>query len=96
VLTVSHAAGGFSHHDICWKSSTVNCRPSRRLVECIKDNFLSHVIDSPTRGDELLDLLVINAKELIRDVKIGDSLGCSDLALVEFTALRVMGQDPEL
>ncbi|GAB0186222.1 mitochondrial enolase superfamily member 1 [Grus japonensis] len=37
-------------------------------------------------------LLVSNASELICDVKIGGSLGCSDHALVEFTVLRDMGQ----
>ena len=56
-----------------------------------EDNFLSQVIDSPTRGDVILDLLVTDASELI-SVRIGGSLGCSDHALVEFTVLRDMGQ----
>ncbi|KAK4830418.1 hypothetical protein QYF61_011042 [Mycteria americana] len=85
--------GDFNHPNICWKSSTESCRQSRRLLECIEDNFLSQVIDSPTRGDVILDLLVTNASELIGDVKIGGSLGCSDHALVEFTVLRDMGQE---
>ncbi|KAK4828824.1 hypothetical protein QYF61_000881 [Mycteria americana] len=37
-------------------------------------------------------LLVPNTSELISDVKIGGSLGCSDHALVEFAVLRDMGQ----
>ena len=40
----------FNHTDICWKSSTVSWW-SRRLLEYIKDNFLSQVIDSPIRGE---------------------------------------------
>ena len=40
----------------------------------------------------MLDLLVTNARELIGDVKIRGSLGCSDHALVEFALLREMGQ----
>jgi len=36
--------------------------------------------------------MVTNASELINDVKIGGSLGCSDYALVEFTVLREMGK----
>ncbi|KAK4831065.1 hypothetical protein QYF61_015122 [Mycteria americana] len=82
----------FNHPDICWKSSTASCRQSRRLLECIEDNFLTQVIDTPTRGDVILKLMVTNASELINDVKIGGSLGCSDHALVEFTVLRDMGQ----
>ena len=82
--------GDFNHPNICWKSSTASCRQSRRLLECIKDNFLSQVIDSHARGDVILDLLVTNASELIGGVKIGGSLGCSDHALVEFAVLRDM------
>jgi len=36
--------------------------------------------------------MVTNASELINDVKIGGSLGCSDHALVEFTLLREVGK----
>ncbi|KAK4810519.1 LOW QUALITY PROTEIN: hypothetical protein QYF61_004482, partial [Mycteria americana] len=84
--------GDFNHPDICWKSSTASCKQSRRLLECIEDNFLTQVIDSPTRGEALLDLLLTNTDELIIWVKIGGSQGCSDHALVEFTILRDMGQ----
>jgi len=69
-----------------------SCTPSRRFLERIENNFLSQVIDSSTRGDAILDLMVTNASELISDVKIGGSLGCSDDALVEFTVLRDMGK----
>ena len=36
--------------------------------------------------------MVTNASELIGDIKIGGSLGCSDRALVTFAVLRGMGQ----
>ena len=58
-------------------------RQSRRLLECIEDNFLSQVIDSPTREDAILDLLLTNTRELIGDIRIGDCQGCSDHAVVE-------------
>ncbi|PKU46875.1 nedd4-binding protein 2-like 2 [Limosa lapponica baueri] len=80
--------GDFNHPDICWRNSTANCRQSRRLLEFIKDNFLSQVINSPTIGDVILDLLVANTSEFIGNVKLGGSLGCSDHALVEFAVLR--------
>ena len=70
----------------------VSCRQSRRLLECIKDHFLSQVIDSPTRGDALLDLLVTNVSELNSESEIGGILDCSDHALMEFAILRDMGQ----
>lgn len=34
-----------SHHDICWKSSSARCKQSRRLLESIKDNFLTQVTE---------------------------------------------------
>jgi len=58
----------------------------------MEDNSLSQVIDSPTRGDVTLDLVVTSASELIGGVKTGGSLGCSDHALVEFTLLRDTGK----
>jgi len=36
--------------------------------------------------------MVTNTSELNGDIKTGDSLGCSDHALVEFTVLRDMGK----
>ncbi|PKU29020.1 nedd4-binding protein 2-like 2 [Limosa lapponica baueri] len=76
--------GDFNHPEICWKSNTVRCRQSRRFLECLDDNFQRQEIDSPTRGDAILDLIVTNASELIRDVKIGGN----DHALLKFTVLR--------
>lgn len=39
-----------------------------------------------------MDLLVTSVSEVIRDIEIGGSLGCSNHVLVEFEVLRVMGQ----
>ena len=39
----------------------------------------------------LLDLVLTSAEELIKEVKIGGSLSCSDYALVEFVISRYMG-----
>jgi len=82
----------FNRPDIGWKSSTASCRQSRRFLECIEDNFLSQIIDTSTRGDAILDLMVTSASELISDTKAGDSLVCSDHALMEFTVLRDVGK----
>ena len=84
--------GHFNHPNICWKGSTASCSQSRRFLECIEDNFLSQVIATSTRGDAILDRMVTKASELIGDVKIGGSLGCSDPVLVEFTPLRDTGK----
>lgn len=64
---------------------------SRRLVKFIDDNFLVQVVDRPTRVEALLDLLLTSAEEMIKGVNAGDSLGCSDHALVEFMISRNVG-----
>lgn len=49
--------------------------------------FLIQLIERLTR-EMLLHLLLTNMEYLIRYVKMGGSLGCSDHDLVEFTALK--------
>ena len=66
-------------------------RQSRRFLESVEDNILVQVVDGPTQGEALLDLVLTNAEESIREVKIGGSLGCSDHALVEFVILKNVG-----
>ena len=83
--------GDFNHPDICWKDHTVSCKRSRRLVESIDDNFLVQVMDRPTRGEVLLDLLLTSVEEISKGVNTGGSLGCSDHALVEFVISRDVG-----
>ncbi|TRZ07132.1 hypothetical protein HGM15179_019976, partial [Zosterops borbonicus] len=82
--------GDFNHTNVCWESNNAGCKQSRRLLECI-DNCLVQVLDKPIRGEVLLDLMLTNADELIKEVKTGGSLGCSNGALVEFMISRTMG-----
>lgn len=46
------------------------------------------VFEEPTRKGALLDMVFINKEELVMDVKIKGSLGCSDQEIVEFGILR--------
>lgn len=55
-------------------------------------NFLMQEVDSLIRGVALRYLLLTNANKLIREMKIGGSLGCGAHALVEFMILRALGQ----
>ena len=80
--------GDFNHLDICWKDHTASCKRSRRLMESIDDNFLVQVVDRPTRGEALLDLVLTNTEEIIKDIKIGSSLGCSNCAVVQSVISR--------
>ena len=84
--------GDFNHLDICWENITGSCKQSRRLLESINDNILVQVLERLTRDEVLLDLVLTSAEEIIKDIKIGGSLGCSDHALVG----KEWSQDTEL
>lgn len=42
----------------------------------------------PTRRGALLDLVIMKNKELVRDMKVQESLGCSDCERMEVRILR--------
>lgn len=56
--------------------------------DSIEDNFLFQVLDKPTREKAFLDLVLTDVDDLIKEVKIGGSLCCSDHALIQFVILR--------
>lgn len=58
------------------------CKQSKRLLPFFEDNFLVQVLNRPTRGKMLLDLVFINAEI------IGGSLDCGYHALIKFTISR--------
>lgn len=46
------------------------------------------MINQQTRDDAFLDLLLTNKKEVVEDVKIKGSFGCSDHKTMKFKVLR--------
>ncbi|GAB0176082.1 hypothetical protein GRJ2_000073400 [Grus japonensis] len=80
--------GDFNHPDIFWRDNTAGHKQSRRFLECIDDNFLLQVNEEPTRRGAMLDLVLNNKEELVGNVKLKGSLGCSNHEMVEFKILR--------
>jgi len=79
--------GDFNHPDISWEDHTARQKQSRRFLQSIDDNFLMQVVEEPTRKGTLLDLVLINKEGRVEDVKVGGSIGCSNLEMVEFRIL---------
>ena len=63
--------GDFNHLDVHCEGDTEGSKQSWRLLECIEDKFL---IQKLIRGEAFLDLVLTNAEELIKEVKIGGTL----------------------
>ncbi|GAB0209268.1 mitochondrial enolase superfamily member 1 [Grus japonensis] len=79
--------GDFNYPDICWKNNTAVQMSSIKFLECIEDCFLIQMLDVPTRNEALLDLLLTNQENLLCNISVSDSLGCSDHNIVEFGIL---------
>jgi len=63
----------------------------RRFLVSIEDNFLAQVIDITSRGEALVNMVLISADEIIKEMKIKGSMGCSGHAVVEFMISRNVG-----
>lgn len=79
--------GDFNYPDIHWRSNTAKHKLSRRFLESIDSNFLSQVVEDPTRSSVLLDPVITSREDLFEDVKDGGSFGCHHHE-VEFSTRR--------
>ena len=46
------------------------------------DNYLVQVVDKPTRGTEMLDLVLTNVENCLKEVEVGETLGNSDRHII--------------
>lgn len=67
----------------------MGCKQLRRILDSFEDNILVQELDKPTRNESLLDRVLTNAV-IVKEVKIGVSVGCNDHALVEIMILKYM------
>ena len=49
-----------------------------RLLEFLDDNFLLQLINSPTRANNILDLLIVSQVNLVQNIEISEHIGNSD------------------
>ena len=77
--------GDFSCPHICWIRNIA--RHVQVFLQCVEDNILMQVVEEPTRGRVLLDLVLTNKEGLVGEVKVRGSLGCSYHKTVEFKTL---------
>lgn len=51
----------------CWRDNTTGHKKSKRFLQSTGGEFLSQVIEEPSRKGSLLDLILANKKELVGD-----------------------------
>ncbi|CAM4513742.1 unnamed protein product [Caretta caretta] len=76
--------GDFNFPDIDWRTSASNNNRAQIFLDAIADGFLQQVVAEPTRGDAILDLVLVSNEDLIEEMVVGDNLGSSDHELIQF------------
>ena len=76
--------GDFNHGHIQWKSVKNTGGEDQQFLFLIQDNFLTQHVLEPTRGENVLDIVLSSQKELVDNVKIHEPLGNSDLNQIHF------------
>ena len=75
--------GDFNLSSVNWETM-VGDACGNNFIECFQDNYLVQVVDKPTRGTKILDLVLTNIEHCVRDVEVGETLGNSDHHIVRF------------
>ena len=76
--------GDFNHGHIKWKSLENTGGKDQQFLFLIQDSFLIQHVLEPTRGDNVLDIVLSSQKELVDNVKIHEPLGNSDHTQIHF------------
>ena len=63
----------------------------QKFLNLVQDSFLSQHVLEPTRGENVLDAVLSSKKEFVDNVKICESLGCSDHNQIYFI-INVKGE----
>ena len=85
--------GDFNFRQIDWENGDTNCEVAQLFLDTVEDNLLTQMVDKPTRGNNILDLLLTGNTNIIEDVVVKDPFSTSDHNLV---MVRVKAQIPRI
>ena len=83
--------GDFNHGRIQWKSQQSTGSEDQKFLNLVQDSFLTQHVLEPTRGENILDIVLSSQKEFIDNVRICEPLGCSDHNQIYFI-IKVKGE----
>ena len=76
--------GDFNHGHIQWKSLESTGGDDQQFLFLNQESFLTQHVLEPTRGENVLDIVLSSQKELVDNVKIHEPLGNSDHNQIHF------------
>ena len=85
--------GDFNHRTINWETLHSD-REGQPFLDLTQDCFLAQCVEEPTRGENILDLVLTTNDNLLENVTVREPLGSSDHNMVQFEV--AIHTDPEL
>ncbi len=78
--------GDFNFPDINWSTGTAmhNDCLHNEFTKMVRDKFLWQMVEFPTRGANILDLLLTNIPHKVKDVCVFDDILKTDHKLIDF------------
>ena len=68
-----------------------NGSEDQKCLNLVQDSFLTQHVLEPTRGENVLDIVLSSQKEFVDNVKICEPLGCSDHNQI-YVIIKVKGE----
>lgn len=76
--------GDFNFEDsIDWINNTCSAK-GKLFLDCITKNFLHQHVVKPTRGNNILDLVITSDIDLVKNLEVGENFGNSDHYIIRF------------
>ena len=75
--------GDFNYSGLNWLSDSTVDR-SHPFVECLDNNYLSQLVDKPSRGSNYLDLVIASDTSTIEDLALSEPFDTSDHQMITF------------
>ena len=83
--------GDFNIGEMDWKANMGNSGRGQELLDLVGNCFLTQVVTKPTRGNNILDLVLFSDPEMVEDIDVKCPVVNSDHSVVEFKIVKKRG-----
>jgi len=88
--------GDFNYSKIRWGEGEQNSIDKfHPFIECLDSNFLTQVVDKPTRGNNFLDLVLTSDTSIVDNLVVGENFGISDHQIIRFNLVGWGGNNSD-
>ena len=78
--------GDFNFPELSWGENDF-VSESHPFVECLNNNFLTQLVDEPSRGKNYLDLVISSDENMVDSLSVGEPFETSDHQLIRFNLI---------